>query len=338
MKIENAVVLVTGANRGIGLAFTRELLARGARKVYAGARDPASITLSGVAPIRLDVTKPAEIAAAAPHAPDVRLLINTAGIAHMGGFLAANSEEDIQGQQRLVEDVLNKNYKAIGVAPISPVSLIQAVSAATKKGIYVVNIDEKIDQGQLKAAGGAVIAFISSDNVALGNKAGDFIAQNLGSSGGKVAIIEGKAGNVSGDARRDGAKQAFAKVPSIKLVASQPGDWDRSKALDVTTNILQRNPDLKAIYAANDTMALGAAQAVKNADKLGKVVVVGTDGVPEALDSVKRGELTATVAQDSAAMGAKAVDLLLDALKNKPAIDPNKTPEFLPIESHRITK
>jgi D-allose transport system substrate-binding protein len=95
---------------------------------------------------------------------------------------------------------------------------------------------------------------------------------------------------------------------------------------------------LKAIYAANDTMALGAAQAVKNADKLGKVVVVGTDGVPEALDSVKRGELTATIAQDSAAMGAKTVDLLLDALKNKPAINPAVAPVFIPVESHLITK
>jgi NAD(P)-dependent dehydrogenase (short-subunit alcohol dehydrogenase family) len=92
MKIENAVALVTGANRGIGLAFTRELLARGARKVYAGARDPASVTQPGVEPIRLDVTRPEDVAAAAARAGDVTLVVNNAGIGRPGGFLAADSE------------------------------------------------------------------------------------------------------------------------------------------------------------------------------------------------------------------------------------------------------
>ena len=93
MKIENATVLVTGANRGLGLEFTRQLLARGARKVYAGARDPATITQSGVVPLRLDVTNPADVAAAAAQASDVTLVINNAGIAQTGGFLAEDSEE-----------------------------------------------------------------------------------------------------------------------------------------------------------------------------------------------------------------------------------------------------
>jgi NAD(P)-dependent dehydrogenase (short-subunit alcohol dehydrogenase family) len=93
MKIDNATVLVTGANRGIGLAFTRALLARGARKVYAGARDPSTVVPhAGVEAMRLDVTQPDEVAAAVARAGDVTLVINNAGIAQFGAFLAADSE------------------------------------------------------------------------------------------------------------------------------------------------------------------------------------------------------------------------------------------------------
>lgn len=91
MKLHNATVLITGANRGIGLAFAREALARGARKVYAGARNPASVTLPGVEAIALDVNNPEQVAAAARHANDVTLVINNAGIADLGSFLGEDS-------------------------------------------------------------------------------------------------------------------------------------------------------------------------------------------------------------------------------------------------------
>lgn len=93
MNIKDAVVLITGANRGLGLAFAKEALARGARKVYAGARDPDSVTLAGVEPIRLDVTRPEDVAAAAAHCQDVTLVINNAGIANVGAFLDADGIE-----------------------------------------------------------------------------------------------------------------------------------------------------------------------------------------------------------------------------------------------------
>ena len=93
MKIENSVVLVTGANRGIGLAFAQALLARGARKVYAAARNPTTVTQPGVTALQLDVTNPNDIAAAVKKASDVTLVINNAGIAQPGGFLAPDSED-----------------------------------------------------------------------------------------------------------------------------------------------------------------------------------------------------------------------------------------------------
>lgn len=101
MKLENAVVLITGANRGLGLAFAREALARGARKVYAAARDPSSVKLEGVVPVKLDVTKPEEIAALARELKDVGLLINNAGIAVTGGFL--NGEASARDAQAMLE-------------------------------------------------------------------------------------------------------------------------------------------------------------------------------------------------------------------------------------------
>ena len=128
MKIENATLLITGANRGLGLAFARAALARGARKVYAGARDPSTITLPGVVPIRLDVTHPEEVAAAAQACGDVTILVNNAGIAAVGGFLAADSIETARRQ-------LETNY-------FGPLRMAQAFAPvlAANGGGAIVNV------------------------------------------------------------------------------------------------------------------------------------------------------------------------------------------------------
>ena len=98
MQLANAVVLITGANRGIGQAFAREALARGARRVYAAARDPGSVKLPGVLPIQLDVTDPEQVARAARECRDVTLLINNAGVAETGGFLLDTADEAARRQ------------------------------------------------------------------------------------------------------------------------------------------------------------------------------------------------------------------------------------------------
>lgn len=98
MKLENSVVFVTGANRGLGLVFAKQALAQGARKVYAAARNPDSITLPGVIPVKLDVTNADDIARVAQDYPDVTLLINNAGVAEMGPMLADDAEAMLRRQ------------------------------------------------------------------------------------------------------------------------------------------------------------------------------------------------------------------------------------------------
>lgn len=250
---------------------------------------------------------------------------------------AAQSEEDTEGQLKILENCLTKNYKSIGVAPLSPVNLVPGIVKANQKGIYVMDIDEKIDMTTLKNSGGSVIAFAATDNVKVGANGANYIISQA-PEGGKVAIIEGKAGNASGEARKTGATNAFKANSKFTVVGSLPGDWDRQKALDAANTFIQQNPDLKGIYCCNDTMALGALQAVINAKKLGKIFVVGTDGDTEAINSVKQGQLSATVAQDPAMIGATSFEQMVKAVKEKPAIDKNVEPKTIPIESKLITK
>jgi NAD(P)-dependent dehydrogenase (short-subunit alcohol dehydrogenase family) len=142
MKIRNTVALVTGANRGIGLAFTQELLARGARKVYAGARDPSTIKHTADETLRLDITKPEEIAAAAANASDVTLLVNNAGVTHLGGFLAPDSEE-------VARHMLETNF--LGVLRMS--QAFAPILAANGGGalLNVLSVASWLNRGQLSA-------------------------------------------------------------------------------------------------------------------------------------------------------------------------------------------
>ncbi|WP_213992802.1 D-allose transporter substrate-binding protein [Sodalis sp. dw_96] len=253
-------------------------------------------------------------------------------------IFASPSEGDFQSQLQLFEDLTNKNYKGIAFAPLSSVNLVIPVAKAYQQGIHLVNLDEKIDMDSLTKAKGNVEAFITTDNVTVGASAAKYIIDKLGKNGGDVAIIEGKAGNASGESRRVGATQAFKAAGNIKLVASQPADWDRIKALDVATNVLQRNPTLKAFYCANDTMAMGVAQAVANAGQTGHILVVGTDGVPEARKMVSDGLMTATVAQNPAVIGANGLVILVDSVKSGKLIALNAQPKIVTVDSILVTK
>lgn len=225
----------------------------------------------------------------------------------------ANSEDDVEGQNNILETMVQSGeYVAFAVAPLSDSNLVNTVADANSQGYLVADIDEHINLDTLDAQGGAVVSFVTSDNVAIGKTAGEYIASML-EEGDEVAIIEGKAGAISGEDRKEGCQEAF-EAAGLNIVDSQPADWDKTKAYDLATNLLNKNENLKAIYCCNDTMAMGAYQAVADSGK--EVIVVGTDGNSDAIESVKNGGLTATVAQDSAGVGARSLELLVEAYNN----------------------
>jgi ribose transport system substrate-binding protein len=178
---------------------------------------------------------------------------------------------------------------------------------ANKANIPVIIVDTRADEKALTAAGGKVATFIGSDNFDGGKIAGAFLVEKLGGKG-NVVVLEGIPGHETGDSRLRGFRESIAKAPGIKIVASQPANWERDQGFNVFQNILQANPTVNALFACSDLMALGATEAIAAAGKTGKIVVVGFDAQPEAREAIKKGTMAATVAQFPTRMGATAVE------------------------------
>lgn len=221
------------------------------------------------------------------------------------GIQAPQDESSAIQQLNMAQSVLQQKPDAILMSPQSDTNLVPTIQGARKANIPTVLV---IDA---KTAG--VSTFIGTDQIAMGNKAAEYI-HKLHPDGGEVAQIEGQAGSPNARKRIQGFKEGVAKYPNLKLVASQPGNWDRLTALNATTNILRAHPDLIGVYANNDDMALGVVQAAKNAGKLKQVTIVGTDGISAAKQSISNGELAATVADDLYDEGKISVDLAVRLL------------------------
>ena len=220
---------------------------------------------------------------------------------------AAQGESDEQGQAALMDDMVNKQYDAIIASPISDGNLVPPTEKAHGQGIPVVN-----------AIGGfssAMDVYVGPKHYMSGELAAQWIAEKLGPDGGEVAVIMGLPKESAARGRTKGFGDWLEQnAPNVQLVDVQNADWDRTKAKDVMDTLLKKHPNLKAIYANNDTMAMGALEAVKSSGLLGSVLVVGNDGTSEALKSVKDGELSATVNIYPDFGGKIAVDIALRAL------------------------
>jgi ABC-type sugar transport system substrate-binding protein len=221
--------------------------------------------------------------------------------------LAPPEESDVQSQISQVEDQLAKNIDALAIAPTDPNALATIVDKAKAAGVGVVFIDTKgINDG---------VTFIGTNNEAGAALAADFICKNV-EKGSDVAILQGIITQSTGQARADGSKKGLTDC-GMNVVAEQPADWDTAKAQTAMENIITGNPNLKAVFASNDNMALGAVQALKSANILDKVMVVGFDANPNAAESILAGEMTATIAQNPMNMGRFGVENALKVKKGE---------------------
>ncbi|WP_404825493.1 ribose ABC transporter substrate-binding protein RbsB [Priestia endophytica] len=216
-----------------------------------------------------------------------------------------DAQNDSAKQVNDVEDLLQQGVDVLLINPTDSAAISTAVQSANNIGIPVVTLDRSADKGKVET-------LVASDNVKGGEMAADYIVEKLG-EGAKVAELEGTPG---ASATRERGK-GFHNVADQKLdvAAKQSADFDRTKGLNVMENLLQGNSDIKAVFAHNDEMALGAIQAINSSGR--DVLVVGFDGNEDAVNAVKEGKLAATVAQQPELIGELAVKAASDVLKGK---------------------
>lgn len=241
--------------------------------------------------------------------------------------MAAPKEEDVNSQLETLQTIIAKDYDGIAVSAITPFNLIPGVAEANKKGIPIVAVGTSIDVEKGREANAVIDAFITSNFEEQGKLGGEFIVEKIGT--GKVAIIEGLEGADQSEARKNGARKVFESNKNIELVSIQAGDWDRNKAYDIASNLIQASPDLKGIFCANDMMALGVVDALKAIGKKEEVVVVGIDFIEEAKESIKNGELDASVAMSPYLFGKGGLILTLKVLEGH---EINKDIYWTPLE------
>ncbi|MFJ8139279.1 substrate-binding domain-containing protein [Streptomyces sp. NPDC096013] len=219
-----------------------------------------------------------------------------------------DAQNDASQQANQLQNFTSSNYGAIIVNPVDSDAASNSVKAADKAKIPVIAVDRGVNKA-------AVDTLVASDNIAGGELAARTVAEKLGGTG-RIVILQGQAGTSAARERAEGFAKGLKAYPGIQVLAQQPADFDRTKGLDVMSNLLQAHPDVQGVIAANDEMALGAIKALGS--KAGtSVSVVGFDGTPDGLTAVKQGTLYASVAQQPSQLGKIAVDNALRAAQGK---------------------
>lgn len=223
-------------------------------------------------------------------------------------LIVMDAQDDASKQLANIENLIQQKVSVLIINPVDSKAIVAAIEAANKANIPVITVDRG-------AAGGQVVSAIASDNVAGGKMAGQLIVDKLAGKG-KIVELEGIPGSSAANDRGKGFNEAIKAASGLTVVAKQPADFDRAKGMKVMENILQANPEINAVFAHNDEMALGALEALKSAKRT-DVMVVGFDATADAIKAVTDGTLSATVAQKPKDMGKVAVETAKKIIANE---------------------
>lgn len=224
-------------------------------------------------------------------------------------FRAPAGKTDPNEQTRMVEDAINQKAAAIILAPTDPAALSQVADKAKAANIPLILIDSPLDTD-------SYTSFLSTDNKAAGALAADTLVDLIGKEG-KIAIVHPQAaGSVL--ARGQGFEERIKQIaPNIKIVSVQYSDGDKARALNIATDLLTANPDLKAFFTSNEGTTVGVARALEDKELQDKVVLVGFDKSEDTVRALENKTLKATMVQNPDAMGYKGVEFVLEILDGK---------------------
>ncbi|MCP2073459.1 UNVERIFIED_ORG: ribose transport system substrate-binding protein [Pseudomonas lini] len=223
-------------------------------------------------------------------------------------------ETDTANQIRIVEQMIVSKVDALIIAPADSKAMVPVIKKAVDAGITVINIDNQLDPAVVKSKN-INVPFVGPDNRKGARLVGEYLAKQL-KAGDEVGIIEGVSTTTNAQARTAGFKDAM-EAAQIKVVSLQSGDWEINKGNQVAASMLSEYPNIKALLAGNDSMAVGAVSAVRAAGKAGKVQVVGYDNINAIKPMLKDGRVLATADQFAAKQAVFGIETALKILKGE---------------------
>ena len=233
------------------------------------------------------------------------------------------NESDIGQQVALVEQMIGTGVDALVIAPADSRALVPVLKRAQEAGIVVVNIDNKLDAETLQQAGIA-IPFVGPDNRAGARAVGEVLAERL-QPGDPVAILEGVPTAFNAQQRRRGFEEAMTEA-GMRIVGVQSGQWEQALGNTAAAGFINAHPDLKAILASNDNMALGAAAAIRQAGKEGEILLVGFDNIEAVRGMVRDGRVLATADQHADQLATYGIEYALQLLRGGETPRDRQTP------------